>query len=738
MATGQDTRTLAVSLVAKTELFNRNMNSARSSLSGFQRTAGGVGGTMRSLGSSFAGLVGTGGALLVFTNQMRTGIREAIEFESAFANVRKTVNASEPEFAALRRELTQLSVTTGESATELFRAAGAAGQIGIRTENIARFTEVMSEMAIASNLTSDEAAIGFSKWALVTGLAQEKIENLTSSVVALGNSSGANEGEILDTSLRFASMAKNAKMADSEIAALAASLISVGMAPEAGGTAMSRIITDIGKAAATGGKELEIFAALAGQSSGEFQQAFGANATNAILSVAAGVDRFSEAGGNTYLLLEKLGMEDIRISQAMLGLANSNEKVTENLKNSAVAFEENNARSKEAAERYKTTEYQIMQMNNSITALRVEMAGAFMDSLTGTVGSIKGISEALRGMNDLLKPIGGIIGTIGQAFSGLFSFTKTGFFTSAGVIVTVFQKIQGVVMVVISKIIGAIKQLRDFFWSDEIGAIMKGITGVSLDPFAGMDFEKGQKSFYDSGMEMLGGGGELGKFIDSIADKRNASAMEGVDKFKDIGRSLIEGIFTGNEAGKPQAEAAGAEAGQGFAYKFTEAMIAQFGGKDDAFVSGINALMGGAEGVDKNGFGYKITESLMDMFGSKSQKESEAGRLLPTLEKELGYQEGITGEMEAQAKLSKDTGSGTAMRAGEFAQNVGRIFGGTGTVATPGEVSGSPTSYAARGAMVAGDARTGADASIPLLQGILESVRQTATNTMRPAVAVAG
>ena len=659
MATGQDTRTLAVSLVAKTELFNRNMNSARSSLSGFQRTAGGVGGTMRSLGASFAGLVGTGGALLAFTNQMRTGIRETIEFESAFANVRKTVNASEPEFAALRRELTQLSVTTGESATELFRAAGAAGQIGIRTENIARFTEVMSEMAIASNLTSDEAAIGFSKWALVTGLAQEKIENLTSSVVALGNSSGANEAEILDTSLRFASMAKNAKMADSEIAALAASLISVGMAPEAGGTAMSRIITDIGKAAATGGKELEMFAALSGQSSTEFQQAFGANATNAILSVAAGLDRFSEAGGNTYLLLEKLGMEDIRISQAMLGLANSNEKVTENLKNSALAFEQNIARAKEAAERYKTAEYQIKQMNNSLTALRVEMAGAYSDSFIGVITKTKEWTESLRTVNTLLANTGGLIGN----------------------------------------------------WVNMMGAVI-------ANPF-----------------------NPAGAMKESFDNAKAGAAMTfGGNLLKGLGAGVAD-IFSGKELAnaKPQAEAAGTEAGQGFAYKFTEAMIAQFGGKDNAFVSGINALMGGAEGADKNGFGYKITESLMDMFGSKSQKESEAGRLLPTLQKELGYQEGITGEMEEQAKLvKKDTGQGTAMRAGEFAQNVGRIFGGTGAVEGGGTANASLTSFAARSAMAAGDARTGADASIPLLQGILDASKQIVTNTMRPAVALAG
>lgn len=138
---------------------------------------------------------------------------------------------------------------------------------------------------------------------------------------------------------------------------------------------------------------------------------------------------------------------------------------------------------------------------------------------------------------------------------------------------------------------------------------------------------------------------------------------------------------------------------------------------------------------------YAQIQDSAAMRAADAQSEKAAmmdSEMLPALEKEQRLQEGITGEMEAQAKLSKDTGTGTSMRAGEFAQNVGRIFGGTGTVATPGEVSGSPTSYAARGAMAAGDARTGADASIPLLQGILDAARQTATNTMRPAVAVAG
>jgi hypothetical protein len=109
--------------------------------------------------------------------------------------------------------------------------------------------------------------------------------------------------------------------------------------------------------------------------------------------------------------------------------------------------------------------------------------------------------------------------------------------------------------------------------------------------------------------------------------------------------------------------------------------------------------------------------------------------ILPMAEKELALQKDITGEMEKQ---KKDTGQGTAMRAGEFAQNVGRIFGGTGATSTGGTANASLTSFAARSAMAAGDARTGADASIPLLQGILDASKQIVTNTMRPAVALAG
>jgi hypothetical protein len=146
------------------------------------------------------------------------------------------------------------------------------------------------------------------------------------------------------------------------------------------------------------------------------------------------------------------------------------------------------------------------------------------------------------------------------------------------------------------------------------------------------------------------------------------------------------------------------------------------------------------------------SESLIDWYNSMKVGMSEAyeaadnaanqqakvmgDAVLPDKEKELSLQKDITGEMEKQAK--KDTGQGTAMRAGEFAQNVGRVFGGTGATATGGTANASPTSFAARSAMAAGDARTGADASIPLLQGILDASKQIVTNTMRPAVAVAG
>lgn len=84
------------------------------------------------------------------------------DFESAFAGVRKTVDATEEQFAELEDRLRDMAKNKPQTAVELAEIAEAAGQLGIHTENIAEFTDVMADLKVATNL-GDEGASQFAK-----------------------------------------------------------------------------------------------------------------------------------------------------------------------------------------------------------------------------------------------------------------------------------------------------------------------------------------------------------------------------------------------------------------------------------------------------------------------------------------------------------------------------------------------------------------------------------------------
>ena len=75
------------------------------------------------------------------------------EFESAFAGVKKTVDATDEQLASLRTEILKMAKGMPIAATEIASIAEAAGQLGIKTENISDFTKTMADLGVATNMT---------------------------------------------------------------------------------------------------------------------------------------------------------------------------------------------------------------------------------------------------------------------------------------------------------------------------------------------------------------------------------------------------------------------------------------------------------------------------------------------------------------------------------------------------------------------------------------------------------
>lgn len=302
-------------------------------------------------------------------------IKSAIDFESAFTGVKKTVNASASEFRQLEKDILAMSKRMPASAVEIAGVAEAAGQLGIETKNITSFTETMIALGETTNLSADMAATSLARFANITGLSQSDFDRLGSSIVALGNNFATTESEIVEMGMRLAGAGKQANLSEGDILGLATALTSVGVNAEAGGSAFSRVIKEIQVAVERGGSDLANFAEIANMSGQEFANAFRESPSEAIETFVSGFARIKEEGGSAIQALDKVGLSSIRVSDALLRSANAQGLLKDAFELGNRAFQENSALAAEVALRYQTTASQLEIAKNNLTAIAITIGG---------------------------------------------------------------------------------------------------------------------------------------------------------------------------------------------------------------------------------------------------------------------------------------------------------------------------------------------------------------------------
>lgn len=112
--------------------------------------------------------------------------KAAVDFESAFAGVKKTVDTSAEGFAVLEKGIRDMAKELPVSANNIAEVAESAGQLGIAEENILGFTKTIIDLGESTNLTREQAATEFARFANIVQMPQDSFDRLGSSVVALG------------------------------------------------------------------------------------------------------------------------------------------------------------------------------------------------------------------------------------------------------------------------------------------------------------------------------------------------------------------------------------------------------------------------------------------------------------------------------------------------------------------------------------------------------------------------
>ncbi|EUJ23262.1 hypothetical protein MFLO_16120 [Listeria floridensis FSL S10-1187] len=314
----------------------------------------------KNIGMAGAAIAATFGAVSVgLVKGIGASVRAAADFESAWAGVEKTVDGSATQMKSLQKELLAITKNMPQSTKEIFAVAEAAGQLGIKRENIAKFTKTMLDLGVATNMTSDEAATNLARLANITQMPQKNFDRLGATVVDLGNNFATTEKEIVEMGLRLAGQGKQVGMSEAKILGLATAMSSVGIQAEAGGTAMTMVMKKINNAVDSGGAKLTGFAKLAGMSANEFKIAWKKDAASALDAVVHGLSKSSKEGKNLTSILSDLGIKGIRESDVLLRLSGNADLLTSALNTANKAWKDNTALLNEANKRYATFDSQV-------------------------------------------------------------------------------------------------------------------------------------------------------------------------------------------------------------------------------------------------------------------------------------------------------------------------------------------------------------------------------------------
>lgn len=383
----------------------------------------------------------------------------AIQYESAMAGVKRTVGGSDSFIGDLGDRFKELSTTIPISAEELAHIATTAGQLGIAQGNVEEFTRVMAQLATTTNLTADDAATMLAQFANITGTTQ--YDRLGSTVAQLGDATATTASKVVEMSQGMAAAASQAGFSETDILAVSAAVGSLGIEAQAGSTAMSTLISTLYKAVETG-DGLEDFAAVAGMTAEQFKTAWGNDAVGAMDSFIQGLNDVERNGKSAVVILDQLGINNVRQSKAILGLASAGDLLSNTINQANAAWNSNTALTEKAGVMYSTTEAKMTMMQNAANNVKI----AIGDALTPAMGDLaeaatnlmQPVSTFLANNPAVVKALTAAVGVMGAVTAGVVGLSAalkvaaavSGMFTaSLSPVFTVAAGIAGLTAVVV-------------------------------------------------------------------------------------------------------------------------------------------------------------------------------------------------------------------------------------------------------------------------------------------------
>ena len=426
----------------KLETYNKKIKEIESQLNNtgkkieeFGKKIENVGGKMERAGKK------TSAFSIATLTALTVSAKGAIDFEDAFAGVEKTVDATDEQLKELKQEIRDMAKEIPSTTTEISAVAEAAGQLGIKTQDIMSFTRVMIDLGNSTNLSAEEAASALAKFANITKMNAKDYSKLGAVIVDLGNNFATTEADIVSMATRLAATGELTGLTEAQIMALATAMSSVGIEAEAGGSAMSKLLKRIQVACETGSSDLSNFASVAGMTASDFKKAFEDDAVKALSAFIAGLNDTKRNGKSAISILNDMDMKEIRLSNTILSLANASEVMNNAIDTANKAWEDNTALTNEANKRYETLKSKLTVALNKIQDIGITLGNKLMPSIEKVLDKAGQWADKFDKLNeeqiDLIVNIGLVIAALAPLISTLGKMT-----TGIGQVVSMYGKFQ--------------------------------------------------------------------------------------------------------------------------------------------------------------------------------------------------------------------------------------------------------------------------------------------------------
>ena len=323
-----------------------------------------------------------------------TAVKASIGFESSFASVRKTVDATEAEFDQLAATSKRMSTEVAAGTDEINEVMAAGGQLGVATEHLSDFTHVMIDLGNScEDLSADEAATTIAQFANIMGTSQSQFSNIGSTLVDLGNNFATTEKPIMEMAHRMAGAGKQVGLTEAQVLGFAAALSSVGIEAQMGGSAFSKALVKMEVASETGGEALEDFGKVAGMTAQQFKTLWDNDPAAAFQAFIVGLSKLDDEGESAIKTLSDIGINEIRLRDTLLRATNATELFSRAQNMANAAWEENTALTNEAGKRYSTTASKLTNLKNKALLFGQQIG----DDLNPTIQSL------IEGADNLLS-----------------------------------------------------------------------------------------------------------------------------------------------------------------------------------------------------------------------------------------------------------------------------------------------------------------------------------------------